>query len=379
MRISIGRTASQRWKLDLASLPTAATQVGNRFFAIFIIVFALIWGGFPVFGLVSVLQEGRAGPETVLFFAFPLAGAGLVLYGIHSLLWRRSVTFDGAAFTVAERGLFGERQWAEPLTAYQGVMRRTRHVRTKNRNYTLYIIDLLHRDSDRSINLYTDTTERGFRAIWEEYARRLRLPAFEEGEGGIVRRDAEDLDKSVGELIREGKVEIDYDTLSRRAEGLAVGFEGDVVVVTRTGPANPWWGSLLAVTLPLVFIAVAVFAPDLPLFGRLIFGGMGALFELLFALGVMQDLISRQRLRFGPDGVSVSRVTSSGESAGQRMAAAEIESIAVARGSDHWRGEIVISGDSGSLKFGKGLPRASLDFLVNAILAKSAEAERRRR
>ena len=45
----------------------------------------------------------------------------------------------------------------------------------------------------------------------------------------MVRRDAGDLDKSVGELIQEGKVDIDYDTLSRPAEGLAVDIEGDAI------------------------------------------------------------------------------------------------------------------------------------------------------
>lgn len=379
MRIRLGRTPVQRWRLDLESLPVVATQSGSRFLAIAIIVFAMVWGGFPVFGLVSVLQAGRAGPETALFLVFPLAGVGLVLYGIHRLLWRRSVAFDGSAFTVAERGLFGLRKWTEPLSAYQGVMRRTRHVRTRNRNYTLYMVDLLHRDEDRSINLYTDTTERGFRNAWEDYARRLHLPAFEEGEGGVVRREAGDLDKSVGELIREGKVEIDYETLSHRAKGLAVDFQGDTVVVTRTGPANPWWGSLLAVIFPLVFVAVALFVPDLPMFGRLLFCGMGALFELVFAIGVLRDLTSRQRLRIGPDGVAVSRVSSSGETARQEISAADVESVSIAQGSDGWRHEVVLAGDSSTLRFGKGLPRTSVDFVLNAILAKFAETEPRHR
>ena len=303
---------------------------------------------------------------------------GLILYGIHRLLWRRTVTFDGTAFTVGERGLRGVRHWREPLSAFQGVMRRTRHVRTKNRSYTLYIVDLQHRDEDRSINLYTATTDRGFRDAWEDYARRLGLPAIEEGAEGMVRRDAADLDKSVGELIREGKVDIDYQTLSRRAEGLAVGFEGDVVVLTRTGPVNPWWGSALAVAFPLIFVAVAWFAPDLPPVGRLLIGGMGALFELLIAIGVVRDLTSRERLRIGPDRLRVNRVSGAGESAGRSMAASDIESVTVARDSDRRR-EIAIAGDTGILKFGKGLSGRSLEFVMNTILAKIEETERRGR
>jgi hypothetical protein len=193
----------------------------------------------------------------------------------------------------------------------------------------------------------------------------------------MMRREAGDLDKSVGELIREGKVEIDRDALSYPAEGLAIGFEGDVTVITRTGPANPWWGSLIGMLFPLVFVAVALYAPDMPLSARWLFGGVGALFEVIFVIGVVTDLLSRQRLRVGPAGIWVNRAWAKSETRGERIEAAEIETVTLGRKSDGARTAVVIASDREKLKFGAGLPRRSLEFVMNTILAKIAETERR--
>ncbi len=369
----------RRWEMDLSTLPAERIQTGSRAMGVFLVVFALFWGGLPVLGLVSELEAGRFGVETLLFLVFPVIGVGLLLFGAHSLLWRRRIAFDGSAFTVAEHGLKGTRQWREPLSAYHGVMRHTRRVRTKNSSYTLYMIDLVHPDSDRRINLYTDTSDGGFRDKWEAFARRLSLPALEEGEGGMVRREAADLDKSVGELIAEGKVEIDYDTLSRPAKGLAVSFEGDVAVLTRTGPANAWWGSLIAVLFPLIFVGVAIYAPDMPMFMRYLFGGLGVLFEVAFVIGVLVDLLSRQRLRVGPAGVSVNRAYSGSESKGKRIETARIETVTIARKSSGSRPALAVASDRETLNFGGGLPRRSLEFAMNTVLAKIAETGRRSR
>lgn len=74
----------------------------------------------------------------------------------------------------------------------------------------------------------------------------------------------------------------------------------------------------------------------------------------------------------------MNRVSGAGETAGRIMPATDIESVTLARDSGRRR-EIAISGDRGILKFGKGLPGRSLEFVAHRILAKIAEAERRGR
>ncbi len=374
-----GRSA-RRFELDVAQLPVTAQRTGSRLLGVFMVVFALVWGGMPVVGLVAMLGGDQAFEPAMLVAAlFPVLGVGILLYGVHQLVWRKTITMDRQFVAVAERGLFGAKDWREELANYTGVLQRSRRVRTKNSSYTLYIVDLIHEDESKKINLYTDLGEGGHRAKWEAYARALELPALEQGQGGILRREVDDLDKSVGELIKEGKVEVDFDALARTAKGLSVDFEGDTVIITRTGPKHPWWGMLIGVTFPLVFVGVAFYMPDMPFFMRILFGGLGAIFELVFVLGVIWDIVSRQRIRVGPRDLKVSTISPWGEKKGKQLPVGEIESVKIARNSGGAAPAVIIASDTETLKFGSSLPRPSLDFVMNTVLAKLAEAERYRR
>ena len=137
--------------------------------------------------------------------------------------------------------------------------------------------------------------------------------------------------------------------------------------------------ALIAVLFPLIFVGVAVYAPDMPPFMRYLFSGLGALFEVLFVIGVLVDLLSRQRLRVGPAGVWVNRAYSGSESKGKRIEAAGIETVTIARKSSGSRPALAISSDRETLNFGGGLPRRSLEFAMNTVLAKIAETGRRSR
>ncbi len=150
-------------------------------------------------------------------------------------------------------------------------------------------------------------------------------------------------------------------------------------MMTRTGPQNPWWGSLLSVLFPLIFVGVGLFAEDLHPVGRIAFTGIGLLFELFFAIAAYRDLTSRRRLRVGPEGIRVNRVGSSGEDEGKRMPLAEVEAVTMGRKDNDWRQTVAIAGDRETLRFGAGLSHADLEFVMNTVLAKIAETERRRR
>lgn len=379
IRINLGGAGGRgrRRHMDLSAPPVEMDQTEGRGGALFLILFSLMWIGIPASELLSTLQSGDVDGGTLMFLGFFVAGIGILLFAVRGLLWRRRVAFDGGNFTVTERGLTGARSWTEPLSAYDGVMRSTRRVKTKNSSYTLYMIDLVHPDPDRKINLYTDTSNGRVREIWEDYSSLLTLPALEQGEGGMVRREAADLNKSVGELIREGKVEIDYDALSHPVEGLAVDLDGDMVALTRTGPKTTWLGSLIAVTFPLVFVGVGFFAPNLETFGRVIVGGAGILFEILFVIGVYKDLTSRERLRIGPAGARINQVGSSGESKGKFIPADEIEAVTIGGKDNEGASSLVVSSDRKTFRFGGGLSRPALEYAMNTVLAKIAETERR--
>lgn len=360
-------------EFPMDSQPATLTRRGSKALGIILIGFAAIWGGFPTVMLLKSLHEIGQKPELLATLLFPVLGTALALYGLHTLLWRKAITIDKYFVSVEESGLRGARQWQEMLQSYRGVKSRTRRVRTKNSSYTLYIIELLHEDDDKTIRLYTSRSERNWRGKWEAYARWLKLPALEEGLQGLVARDVEDLDKSVAELIDEGKVEVDYEVLKQKAEGLAVDIEGDDLVVTRTGPQNGLLVSLLMLAFPLIFVYIGFFFDDIPLAFGLIFGFAGLFFEALFIAAVVWDRISRHRLRIGPKTLRVCTIGPKGETKGKTMPVAAVETVQVARRERQSAAQVMISSDRKKLRFGNGLPQASLEFAANAVLAKIAK------
>ena len=360
---------TNRVEFPLDRLPATLTRTGGRFLGGFMMVFALVWGGAPLVGLLGDFPPEQRAAETLLMLIFPTIGTGLFLFGLHTFLWRKEITIDKYFVAVAERGLKGRREWRETLDSYRGVLRRSRRVRTKNSSYTVYTVDLVHDDEDRTINLYTARSEQDWRQKWEAYARHFRKPALEQSADGMVARDAEDLDKPVGELLREGKVTVDYDALAEKAEGLAVDFEGDTIVITRTGPRNSPVGSVLALLFPLIFIYIGFFH-DGSQPALYTFGVMGVLLQGLCVAFIAWDQVARHRLRIGPRTLRLNQIGPWGETKGRTLAVGEIETVKVGRERGSGPTAVIVSGDAGMLKFGTRLPRASLDFVHNTVLAK---------
>ena len=350
--------------------PATLIRTGGRFLGGFLMVFALVWGGAPLIGLLSEPSAGRSAGETLLMLIFPAIGTGLFLFGLHTFLWRKEITIDKYFVAVVERGLKGRREWQETLDAYRGVLRRSRRVKTKNSSYTVYMVDLVHEDQDRTINLYSSRSEQGWRGKWEAYARHFRKPALEESADGMVAREAGDLDKPVGELMREGKIEVDLGALTEKAEGLAVDFEGDTIVITRTGPRNSLFGSVLALLFPLIFIYIGFFHDDGSQPVVYIFGVIGIFFQALTVILVAWDQVSRHRLRIGPRTLRLNQIGPWGETKGKTLPVEQIENVKIGREQGSGPTAVIASGDSGMIKFGTRLPRASLDFIHNTILAK---------
>ena len=101
---------------------------------------------------------------------------------------------------------------------------------------------------------------------------------------------------------------------------------------------------------------------------------MGLLFEAAFLYAVVWDRISRKRLRIGPGRITVNAVGPKGETEGKSMAVGEVEEVMVGNRKGQNSGvKLLITGDRKRLSFGQNLPRASLDFLENLVLAKIAK------
>ncbi len=344
----------------------------------FICLFALVWGGFPVAALIG----GADHDEGAVWIAgfFPLIALGLFLYGVFLIRHSKTITIGPDRIGVDEQRLFKRLVWDEPFSAYRGVLARTKRVSRGSKHgsssYTVYLVELHHPDKDKTITLFSSTDRGSWRGRWERAARALGVPAIEESADGLVERDIQDLDKSVSELLEEGKLKIDYDSLGQKAEGVAVEVEGDELVVTRQGPQNSPATMIFFLAFPWIFIGVAYFSGSgADRTGAWLAGGFGVLFEVILICVVLWDLLSRERLRIGPYDLTTCSISRWGESKGRSLSVSAVETIKVGGPEGGARNTklqpaLVMVADRGKLAFGKRLPRETLDFLRNLILAK---------
>ena len=202
----------------------------------------------------------------------------------------------------------------------------------------------------------------------------MNLPALEQRNGDLVARELGDLDKSVTELLDEGKLAIDYGALGQRAKGLAADIEGDAVVVTRTEPRNSPLGCLFACLFPLIFVYVGFFLDGVPRPFGWLFGMAGILFEVVFVIAVAWDIVSRERIRVSFEDMRINAVSPWGETKGKTVPVELIEGVEIGSTPGRRRKSLVVASDDGTLTFGQGLSQASLEFVRSTVLAKLSAA-----
>ena len=135
-----------------------------------------------------------------------LVGAGIVLSLFLSYIRYKKIFFDGKKVQIIYRPAFGAKKVVkESIGNYEGVRFRIEFFQfgfmTKNK----YFIELYHKNSQKTAPLYISTKGKNIRKIWEYYAQKLNLPAVVLTDEGMVRREVSDLDKSIKEMVEEGK------------------------------------------------------------------------------------------------------------------------------------------------------------------------------
>ncbi|XOF32586.1 MAG: hypothetical protein ACL93V_11185 [Candidatus Electrothrix sp. YB6] len=109
-------------------------------------------------------------------------GIGLFLLGLLSFSTRTGTEFDGKTFRYRQVSIFPcfRDAWDEPLSEYEGVLARSEyHSDSDGFRYTLYIIELMHRDEQRRITLWLSrNNSSGHRERWEAYSRQFGLRRF---------------------------------------------------------------------------------------------------------------------------------------------------------------------------------------------------------
>lgn len=143
------------------------------------------------------------------FVIFVVGGFGFfgllnLVYGFIQSRFEKSMLFTGREVQVRTRGLFGRREWREPIANYRGVRLREHHMRKEGvgniaTTKTYHVIELVHDDPGRILPLYVREGGEAPRHVQEAFARRFELPALAPDGGGETARPFDALDTPIAQ------------------------------------------------------------------------------------------------------------------------------------------------------------------------------------
>ena len=226
----------------------------------------MLWLG--IFELFSFLRAERNSEQSFLLveiFAFIviLIALGLIIYSVFSFIRYKKFYFDGQDFQMIYRPSVGvKHSFREPLSNYIGVRLRVLFVQSGLFNKNRYIIDLYHQDSNKIVPLYISTSNKNIRKIWEDYAKTFNLPTLSIGDRGLVERECADLDKSLKDLAKEGKLPYIARGLMPAPDSLDIIEQKNSTIIK---PQGIYWDTfsslflLIAIAASFVLIAGGVY------------------------------------------------------------------------------------------------------------------------
>jgi hypothetical protein len=360
---SINISQNKSFKLDVKQLPVTHARRGSRAFGIGLMLFAATWASVITAFMVIMLRIEDFEPHMLipLFFAF-MAAIPFIM-GVYEFSRVTEISFDKDCVSFSSKSLFGAKQWMEDIGKFDGILNREEfHSGGKNRSsYTLYIVELYHTDHKKNIRLFQSTTSKGVRAIWEEYCRNLNLPALEKNGSQIDKRDVEDLDKSVRDQVKEGKLRIDFDPSRPPPKGLRTKVADDMFQVIVEDAGLTIINVTVPLLFPIVFIFIGLFQMEpLPII-------IGTIVGLVLVCSTLWFVFTKVRIKIGADKIVLNRTTPWGETADKVIMTCEIESVVV---GEHERSkQVLIKTDHQQFAIGNGLSVEAQEWLRNCIVS----------
>ncbi len=354
-------------RIDLDSLPAEKEIKGTKTLGCFMVGFATLWGGIPTAVLIGSLFSGKFEPAMLMILIFTVVGAVLFLVGLNQFFIKGTIKIGAEEISYFRKTLFKRAEWTEPVSSYKGVLYRSEyHSGGKNHSsYTLYIVELLHEEKEKTVQLFSSRSDGEVRKYWEDGARMLGKPALEKDGSGFIERDVEDLDKSVKELVQEKKIKVDFDPRSTPPDGLSVEVKDGLMCITLSTSPVPPVAALFMLAFPCVFIYIGFFMKEPPI----IFGIIGILFLLIFGGVVVGSHFVRRQLQLSSSYVRSVLLTPWGGKMAVQLSADEIEQVTVKESSQTTRKEVSVKSDTGEITLGQSLKPEAQEWLKNCILA----------
>lgn len=366
---TVGRMAGGVYEIDVSTLPTTFQDKRYRGMGVFLMVFALLWGGLPTLFLIRALLLGDFEAAMLFILMFTVIGGILFCVGLKFATTRRVIGFSETAIRLDERSVFGAKLWEEPFANFMGVRSRSvYHSGGKNSSgYTTYTLELHHTDRKKRLKLYESRSSEGLRTKQQNYCRQLHLPALEgDDEANLTVRQVDELGKSVGELAREGRIKVDFDPSKSPPVGIHLEVVEDQLRITLPKSPTQWAGIVIGCIVAGVFTLVGFILPDVPFFVGLI----GAGFFVVMLGGFVWTYITRQIVTVAPGFLRIARMTPWGETKGTHMDASDIQTIRLGK-RIHNQGAVALLVGQDDLPYaiGSGLPKETLEWLRSCLLA----------
>jgi len=336
----------------------------------------MLWLG--IFELFSFLKAEKGQTQSFIsveIFAFIviLIALGLIFYAIFSFIRCKKFFFDGKEIHIIYRPAIGiKHQFKEPLSNYLGVRLRVLFVQSGLFNKNRYIIDLYHQDSNKIVPLYISTSNKNIRQIWEDYAKVLQLPALSVGDRGLVSREYEDLDKSLKELSKEGKLPFIASGKFPTPDSIEITEKKDSTIIE---PKGIYWDTFstlcLFIAIAATFILLAggvyltIIGTNFPL-KYWIFSAITLLSILYFSIRLLNSSI----LVFGKDYISITEVLFGSELKEIKLSSNKIKNVELNYDPTIGRYDLTIIGDEEIITFGNRLPVSDLMWLRDFIIRK---------
>lgn len=376
---------SHSFELNLTNIPgKASDRIALRIlypgllagFALMFLALYEFGNGFLSSGSFDAVFAGNAGENAEPLFSpaffdcvIFIIGAWIVSALFMSYIRYRKILFDGKNIQIVDRQIGGKKNiYKEALKNYEGVQLRIEFFQFGFLNKNRYIIELRHKNLHKVAPLYISTSGKNIRSKWKYYAKKLNLPALILTNDGLVKRDVEDLDKSVKELFREGKLKNDYNAADSLPESVILVRKKDKTVIKM---AKILWDAYNIIAWGIIILAAAallafVFAYD---------GGFSStvfvIGSLLVLLCAIISLFRRDKIAIKKHKLVIVHKFPLRNLKKDEINKNDIEAIVVTENPATGRYFLSITSNTKNVIFGKKMPAEALDwirkYLVNNI------------
>ena len=369
---------SSKLHFDLKKSPASVADRSSiwwSFWGCFFGLALLALGMFELLSFFTAEKESGQSLVVVELFAFfiVLIGLGLFIYSVFSFVRYKKFIFDGKEFQIIYRPAVGvKHRFSEPLSNYIGIRLRVLFVQSGLFNKNRYIIDLYHQDASKIVPLYISTSNKNIRLIWENYAKLLKMPALSVGDRGLVQRDYADLDTSLKDLGKAGKLPFIASGKLPAPESLEITEERTSTIVEPTGI---YWDTFSTLCLLIAIAAILLLTAGgvyLTIIGEgfpvkyLIIGGCLFFATVYFAT----KLFNSYALVIDKDNVIVRKSFMGSELGTEALTIDKIENVELNYNPTIGRYNLTLISDEKVVDFPSRLPVADLIWLRDFVVRK---------